>query len=194
MPEMRSFPSGVDMLRPMIGERLKELRTTHKLSLRDLGSATGLSATLLSQIERGVTNPSLKTLRLLADHFGQSISTLFETKPSMDTAHVTRPGERSSIDPDGLVHYERVTYGNGKLEVLHGRIQPGEASSDELWSHEAIECAYVLSGELVAEVDGEVHRLGPGDAITLNSTTPHRYVNEGEEATEYLLSVTPPTP
>ncbi|AXH95754.1 helix-turn-helix domain-containing protein [Ornithinimicrobium avium] len=178
----------------MIGERLKELRTSHKLSLRDLGSATGLSATLLSQIERGVTNPSLKTLRLLADHFGQSISTLFENAPSIDVAQVTRPGERTSIAADGLVHYERVTHGNGKLEVLHGRLQVGEASSEDPWSHEAVECAYVLSGQLTVEVDGEVHTLGPGEAVTLLSTSPHRYVNRGEDVAEYLLSVTPPTP
>lgn len=179
----------------MIGPRLKELRTSRKMSLRDLGKATGLSATLLSQIERGVTDPSLRTLRLLADHFGQSIATLFQGTPSMDAAHVTRPDDRMIISAtDGQVHYRRVTHGNGQLEVLHGMLEPGEASSDEAWSHEAVECAYVLAGELTVEVDGETFALGTGEAITLCSARPHRYVNAGEQATEFLVSVTPPTP
>lgn len=179
----------------MIGPRLKELRTSRQMSLRELGKATGLSATLLSQIERGVTDPSLKTLRLLADHFGQSIAMLFQGPPSMDAAHVTRPDERMTIGAaDGQVHYRRVTHGNGQLEVLHGTLGPGEASSEEAWGHEAVECTYVLGGELTVEVDGESFVLGAGEAITLCSRRPHRYVNAGEQATDYLVSVTPPTP
>lgn len=179
----------------MIGPRLKELRTSRKMSLRDLGKATGLSATLLSQIEREVTDPSLRTLRLLADHFGQSIATLFQGTASMDAAHVTRPDDRMLISAnEGQVHYRRVTHGNGHLEVLHGTLEPGEASSEDAWSHDAVECAYVLAGELVVEVDDERFVLGTGDAITLCSARPHRYVNEGTKTTEFLVSVTPPTP
>lgn len=179
----------------MIGPRLKELRTSRQLSLRDLGKATGLSATLLSQIERGVTNPSLRTLRLLADHFGQSIATLFQGTPSLDAAHVTRPEDRMIITAnDGKVSYRRVTHGNGSLEVLHGTLEPGESSSEDAWSHEAVECAYVLAGELTVEVDEETFLLGTGEAITLCSKRPHRYVNAGQASTEFLVSVTPPTP
>ncbi|MER2206746.1 MAG: helix-turn-helix transcriptional regulator, partial [Rhodococcus sp. (in: high G+C Gram-positive bacteria)] len=62
----------------MIGGKLRELRTEHGMTLRGLAAETGLSPTLLSQVERGVTEPSLKTLRALAPVFGQSISALFE--------------------------------------------------------------------------------------------------------------------
>lgn len=179
----------------MIGARLRELRSARNLSLRDLGSATGLSATLLSQIERGVTEPSLKSLRLLADYFGQSIATLFQDESTVDGAHVTRPGSRMRIRaPQGQVHYERLTLGNGRLEVLHGTLHPRESSSDEPWSHDAVECAYVLSGALTVEVGDSVHTLEPGEAVTVNSLRPHRYSNRGDTVAEFLLSVTPPTP
>lgn len=179
----------------MIGPRLHELRTARNLSLRDLGSATGLSATLLSQIERGVTEPSLKSLRLLADYFGQSISALFQDDPSVEAAQVTHPGERHTITgPDGGIRYQRVTHGNGRLEVLHGTLRPGESSGEEPRSHDAVECAYVLAGELTVEVDAELFTLTAGQAVTLNSLKPHRYSNEGAELTEFILSVTPPTP
>lgn len=179
----------------MIGPRLHELRTSRNLSLRDLGAATGLSATLLSQIERGVTEPSLKSLRLLADFFGHSISDLFKDGPTMEAAQVTRPAQRRTFDgSDGGILYERVTHGNGRLEVLHGRLGPGDSSGEEPRSHEAVECAYVLCGVLTVEVQDEVFTLTAGEAITLNSVKPHRYSNRGEEETEFILSVTPPTP
>lgn len=177
----------------MIGPRLRELRTSRNLSLRDLGSATGLSATLLSQIERGVTEPSLKSLRLLADYFGQSIATLFH-EPAVEAAKVTRPGERALIVAEGEIRYERVTYGNGRLEVLLGSLEPQESSGDSPRSHDAVECAYVMAGQLTVEVEDEVFRLSPGEAITINSLRPHRYVNHGDAPTEFLVSVTPPTP
>jgi transcriptional regulator with XRE-family HTH domain len=178
----------------MIGPRLHELRTSRNLSLRDLGSATGLSATLLSQIERGVTEPSLKSLRLLADYFGHSISDLFKDGPTMEAAQVTRPDDRQMIEaPDGGIRYERVAHGNGRLEVLHGQLRAGE-SSGEPRSHDAVECAYVLRGVLTVEVQEQVFALTAGEAITLNSNKPHRYSNRGEDETEFMLSVTPPTP
>ncbi|MFK5690146.1 cupin domain-containing protein [Ornithinimicrobium sp. LYQ92] len=181
----------------MIGPRLRELRVTRGLSLRRLAAETGLSATLLSQIERGVTNPSLKSLRLLAGYFGQSISTLFQEEPEVlgGTSSVTTPGHRALIQvPSGRARYERLTQGNGQLEVLLGTLHPGEASSEERWSHEAVECAYVLRGELTVELGEETLVLEAGHAITLRSTIPHRYLNTGDVVTEFHVSVTPPTP
>ena len=179
----------------MIGPRLHELRTARNLSLRDLGAATGLSATLLSQIERGVTEPSLKSLRLLADYFGHSIADLFADEPSLEAARVTRPGERQEFTPsDGGIRYQRVTHGNGRLEVLHGTLRPGESSGEEPRSHDAVECAYVLTGTLTVEVADEVFTLSPGEALTLHSLKPHRYSNTGDDVTEFIVSVTPPTP
>lgn len=179
----------------MIGPRLRELRTSRDLSLRDLGSATGLSATLLSQIERGVTEPSLKSLRLLADYFGQSIATLFQDESAVQAAQVTRPGERQRITAsDGEVGYERITHGNGRLEVLLGTLEPQQSSGETPRSHDAVECAYVLGGELTVEVEDETYVLSQGQAITINSLRPHRYLNRGSATTEFLLSVTPPTP
>lgn len=179
----------------MIGTRLLELRRSRELSLRDLGAATGLSATLLSQIERGVTQPSLKTLRLLADYFGQSIATLFQDDSSLEVAEVTRPEERQVITASvGEVEYRRIAHGNGRLEVLQGHLEPGATSGDEPRSHDAVECAYVLSGELTAQVGDEVFTLSAGEAVTVNSLKPHRYLNLTDTVTDYILSVTPPTP
>lgn len=178
----------------MIGSRLRQLRSERGLSLRTLSAETGLSPTMLSQIERGVTEPSLRTLRLLAETFGQSIATLFEDADD-PVVQISVPGRRSLISsPQGHIQYERLASGNGRLEVLKGLLQPGETSSDEPWAHQATECAYVLTGTLTVEVEGADHHVGPGEAITLDSSRPHRYLNVCGESVEFILSVTPPTP
>ncbi len=94
------------------------------MSLRALANQTGLSATLLSQIERGVTEPSLRALRQLARVFGQSVATLFD-EGAAPACHIGREGERSRIvSPRGFIQYERLAPGNGQLEVLRGLLNP----------------------------------------------------------------------
>ena len=80
------------------------------------------------------------------------------------------------------------------LKQIYGLLRPGDSSGEEPRSHEAVECAYVLSGVLTVEVQDETFTLTPGEAITLNSVKPHRYSNRGDDETEFILSVTPPTP
>lgn len=178
----------------MIGDRLRALRVHHDLSLRQLAAETGLSATLLSQVERGVTEPSLKTLRALAPVFGQSVATLFDDQTPV-LVHVSRPGERSRImSPEGQLQYERLTPGNGQLEMLRGVLSPGQASSETAWAHPAIECVYVTDGDLTVEVGDRVVTVAPGESVTLDSNQPHRYMNQTDGQVEFLLAVTPPTP
>ena len=178
----------------MIGEQLRRLRTRRGLSLRALAAEAGVSATLLSQIERGVTEPSLATLRRLAGVFGASLATLFED-PSAPALWISRPGERSMLHgPRGQIGYERLTPGNGQLEVLRGVLRPGEATSDQPWSHASLECAFVVAGTLTAEVDGVRHAVARGEAITFDSRQPHRYLNDSTEPVEFILSVHPPMP
>ena len=176
-----------------VGPQLKALRTRHELSLRDLAARTGLSATMLSQVERGVTEPSLSTLRRLAGVFGESVASLFDSSPP--AVWLSRPGSRSTLaGPHGLVGYERLTPGNGRLEVLRAVLPPGAATSAELWAHPSTECAYVVAGTLTVHIGDATHEVLAGESITFDSNQPHRYRNATESPVEYLVSVTPPTP
>lgn len=178
----------------MIGERLKELRLAHRMSLRDLASQAGVSATLLSQIERAVTDPSLETMRRLAGVFGESVASLFsDTAPP--SVWISRPGQRSLLTaPAGRVGYERLTAGNGQLEVLRAVLAPGQMSADEPRGHASTECVYVVAGELVAHIAGVDYRVVAGESISFDSRLPHRYGNPSDAPAEIILSVTPPNP
>lgn len=177
-----------------MGDQLRTLRTEAGLSLRDLAAQTGLSATLLSQVERGVREPSLKTLRALSAAFGSSTASLFHEQTPL-TAHHSRPSERSRLlMPKGLVQYERLTPSNGQLEVLLGTLEPGQSSDYEQWSHVAVECAYVITGTVEVHVAEQIFDVRAGEALTFDAALPHRYSNRGDSVATYLASVTPPTP
>lgn len=164
------------------------------MSLREIAAQTGLSATLISQVERGLREPSLKTLRALATVFGTEASALF-AGPELTSVHLSKPGQRSRISsPIGAIQYERLTPSNGQIEVLRGTLRPGDWSSEEGWSHEAIECVYVTEGELTVEVGAEQFTVRAGESITFSSGSPHRYGNECADSAAFLLSVSPPTP
>lgn len=185
---------GSTRLTAVIGDQLRTLRTETGLSLRDLAAQTGLSATLLSQVERGIREPSLKTLRALSTIFGPSAASLLHEQTPL-TAHHSRPDERSRLlMPKGLVQYERLTPSNGQLEVLLGTLGPGHASSHEPWSHVAVECAYVITGTVTVHVADQRFEVQAGEALTFDATLPHRYANNGNQVATYLASVTPPTP
>ena len=178
----------------MIGERLKEMRVARGLSLRALAGQAGVSATLLSQVERAVTDPSLETMRRLAGVFGESVSSLF-TETAPQSVWISRPGQRSLLTaPAGRVGYERLTPGNGQLEVLRAVLVPGQMSADEPRGHSSTECVYVIAGELIAQISGVDHRVMAGESISFDSRLPHRYANNSQAPTEIILSVTPPNP
>lgn len=178
----------------MLGDRLRDLRRHRGLSLRQLATAADVSPALLSQIENGSTDPSLTTLRKLADVFDESIAGLF-TEPDAPEVHVSRPGTRNRLTaPAGQVSYERHTPGRGDLEVLEALMAPGEASSPEPRGHPSTECALALEGTVTAEIDGTKYDIVGGESVTFDSRLPHRYVNLTDRPARLLIAVTPPTP
>lgn len=178
----------------MLGDRLKALRQAKGLTLRELSERTGLSVSMLSQIENGAADPSLGSVRKLAEVFEASIATLF-SDPDAPAIHISRPGERHSLGvADASFAYERLTPGRGDLEVLRAEIPPGQATSPRLWGHPSTECAYVISGELTVELGAERVTLATGESVTFDSREPHRYLNESDGVTTIIIAVTPPSP
>lgn len=178
----------------MLGERLRELRQRNGFTLKELAVRADVSSAMLSQIENGVTDPSLATLRKLSVVFDAEIASLF-SEPNAPLVHVSRPGERKSLSaPQGGVSYERLTPGRGDLEVLRADLAPGDASSTSPRGHASTECVVVLTGAVQVEVGGDRYDLVEGEAITFDSRLPHRFVNASAAPASIIVSVTPPVP
>lgn len=177
----------------MVDVRVRAVRVERGMTLTELAKRTGLSPGLLSQVERGQTNPSLETLRRVAEVLEVPIFSLFDQE-AVDTAAVVKKDRRMLVrSPHGGITYTRVSPGVGRLEVLEGTLEPGGVSAPEPWSHPSEECVLVLSGELVVEVEGREHSLAAGDSCYLDSRRPHRYCNRSQERATFIVTVTPPS-
>ncbi len=173
--------------------RIRELRQQKGLTLHQLSGLTGLSVGMISQVERGITDPSLETLRRISDAFRVPLFDLFrEDEPEPVT--VVRKDERRRVSsPQGQVVYSQVSRIGGRLEVLEAAIEPGAMSSGERRSHASEECVLVLSGRLRVEVGKDAYDLDAGDSCHFDSMIPHRFVNPHDTVARYVVAVTPPS-
>ncbi len=187
----------------MLGERLRQERAERGLSLRELARRLDVSPSLVSQIETGKIQPSVRTLYAIVSELGVSLDEMFapagEDGPSTvgsrlsarapvvadtvgDGGLVQRAGERNVIDLEAGVRWERLTTRNDReVEFLYTIYPAGSESSpaDSLVRHNGREFGIVLTGELNVTVGFDDYVLGPGDSIFFESTIPHRLHNEG---------------
>jgi transcriptional regulator with XRE-family HTH domain len=186
----------------VIGDRLREVRNARGLSLRGLAARLGVSASLISQVETGRAQPSVRTLYAIAAELGISLDELlFTDAASIDDPGeptepgavpeirlpadpVQRAGNRTAIRLASGVVWERLTTASiPNVDFLHVTYEVGGASSPEheFQRHAGQEWGYVLSGRLGVTIGFDEVVLGPGDAIAFDSTTPHRLANVGDE-------------
>ena len=187
---------------PEMGERLREARRRRNLSLRVLAERLGVSPSLISQIETGRANPSVSTLYAIANELDVSLDELLfnDRRPPESTspvraeltgagtmtpaAPVQRAANRHAIRLASGVNWERLTtQSEPGIEFLHVTYEVGGASSppDAFQRHPGHEWGYVLSGRLQVKIGFEEYILEPGDAISINSTIPHRLATIGDE-------------
>ena len=191
-------PSGEDTL----GTRLRVERERRGLSLRELARRLEVSPSLVSQIETGKTQPSVRTLYAIVTELGVSLDELFapadgdgaqtarpqpsgdETRPPVGCGRVQRAADRDVIDLGSGVHWERLTTWNDRdVEFLYAVYEAGGSSSPDgsLMRHNGRELGIVLTGQLGVKVGFEDTVLEPGDSIAFDSTIPHRLHNDGDE-------------
>jgi DNA-binding transcriptional MerR regulator/quercetin dioxygenase-like cupin family protein len=174
------------------GARLRQLRRTHRLSLREASVRTGLSISFLSALERGASGGSVATLQRLTSAYGTTMLELFGAPGP--GGRVVRAGDRPLLELAGAeVRIEQLARGASQLEPQLFVLGPG-ATSDGAYAHEGEEFLYVLEGAVTVWLgDDERYRLRPGDALTFPSSLPHRWRNDASGETRLLWINTPPT-
>jgi quercetin dioxygenase-like cupin family protein/DNA-binding transcriptional MerR regulator len=173
-----------------LGAHLRQLRSRRKLSLAQVAEAVGISVGFLSAMERSQMTGSVGTLRKLARFYKTNILDFFDAKDV--SSRRVRPQDRKVLEAGVGVRMELLAWGNTVMEPHLFRIAP-EAGSGDSYAHDGEEFIYVLRGDLEITVDGEEHRLKPGDSFYFESTTPHRWKNPGRKETWLLWVNTPPT-
>lgn len=180
-------------LRTAFGERVREVRTERRWTVRELAGKVGVTSGFISQIENGQVMPSVANLVTLAKALEVQVGELFDAMPDPNH-HVLRRSERRSyaLNP-GLVDEILSNDPTEQLEVLIRYQEPG-ASSGEPYTHGShVEFALVLRGTIEMVLDGETLRLRAGDAITCGGELPGTTVNVGKSTAQILWAITPAT-
>jgi len=189
---LKAVPEGGDSA---LGARLREERDRVGLSLRELARRLEVSPSLVSQIETGKTQPSVRTLYAIVNELGVSLDDVFSRENGGRTSRgrgkkraggdpVQRAHDRSVIDLGSGVHWERLTTWNDRdVDFLYAIYEPGGASSpdESLVRHNGREFGIVVSGSLGVTVGFDEYVLEPGDSISFDSSVPHRLHNDGDE-------------
>lgn len=199
-----------------LGEKIREERRKRKLTLELLSQKTGLSKSFLSQIERGLAQPSVSSLKKIAQEFGLSVVSLFANDtnsrnflnvfPALDArkqngrsyvqdVKVVRRNRRKTLTlPGSKISYELITPDlNRQMEILFLHFSPGDSSGEEpLLDPPGEKCCLVLKGSMDYRVGEEIYHLEAGDSIYHPAHIPHSWQGRGNEPIEVIVVLTPP--
>ena len=188
-PSWRAFDSAV------IGARVKALREASSLSLRDLAERSGVSAPMLSQVERGETSPTLTVAARIAAGLELSLSQLLRLDEG-GSVTIVRADERGGGGNAKRGHrFEVMTAAQPgqRSELSLHTLAPGGATGapDDPPMHEpgSRETALVERGALTLVCDGQHHELGEGDCVTFDADLPHHFENPTDAEAAFLAVV-----
>jgi len=188
-----------------IGRRLAAHRGQRGMRVAELAREVGVTPSLISQIERGMSRPSVSTLFAIAQALDVPVDAFFREPPPPAAAaqpdgpaggagrgrpaagpapaaaggrYAVRRGGRAVIDIEGGVRWERLTRSTlDHLDFFELVYEPGAESHPRQYTHPGTEMVLVMSGCLEITIGFERYLLEPGDSIDFPSSMPHRYVN-----------------
>lgn len=175
----------------VVGPRIRALREAMDLSLRDLADRTGVSAPMLSQVERGETSPTLAVATKIAAGLELSLSQLLRLDEA-DTVSVVRADDRLKGGTNRGHRYEVLTPAlpGQRAEVSEHTLKPGTATGGpgDPPMHEpgSRETAIVLHGSVELICDGVEYELHEGDSVTFDADLSHHFENTGRGEARFL--------
>ena len=181
-----------------IGEKLRSLRLSKKMGLVELGRHTGLSAALLSKVERGRLFPTLPTLLRIALVFGVGLEFFIDGDNKRNAVSVVRRRERQRFperpgEKDVSFFFESLDFAavERRLNAYYAEFEPVPPEKARAHQHAGVEFLYVLKGQLALRISGEDYLLDGGDSVYFRSTQPHSYRRIGKKPCAGLVVSVP---
>lgn len=177
-----------------LGHDLRQLRKSRSLTLAELALRIGRSVGFISQIERGLSSPSIDDLRALAAAFDVPISWFFAAEPlhEAERGTVMRADHRRKLGSreGGLVEELLSPDLGGKYEMVRSEFAPGSEMKEPVL-RQTEESGVIIEGQLDLWIDGEHFHLEAGDSFRFDHK-PYRWANRGETTTVAVWVVSPP--
>lgn len=175
-----------------VGQRLREIRTDHGFTIRDLAKNSGLNVNTLSMIENGKTSPSLETLQQLSFALDMPIAAFFEDNTPKNKIVHYKSDQRPNI---AFTHGELQDLGAGMprrgVEIFLVTLKPHSSSGENLIVHTGCETVFCLEGKLTYTIEEQAYVLEAGDSLFFEAHLPHSWQNTGEIPSRSLLVLCP---
>ncbi len=176
-----------------LGERVRQLRTQRGWSLDALARASGVSRSMLSEIERDQANPTLAVTLRIARAFGLSLGELLDSPGVTSAITVVRADDRTYLyrsDPDVQIRTLSPLHLEKDVELYQVRLQAGGALRSAPHYAGTREFLTVQKGQVRIESAGDSESLGAGDSATYRADVPHAIINAGRgEAVVFLVVI-----
>lgn len=185
-----------DIFELELGKKLQNYRNMRKMTMKELGDKTGITPSMLSQIERDLVNPSINTLKVVAKALDVPLFMFFKEDEDETQNLVVRSDSRKTIGNvnNGDIRYDLLTpTTKGEIEFCMMYIPAKNFSSENIESHKGEEVAYLIKGKVEIVVGTTSYTLEKGDSIRIPALTEHRWINNSNEEVEVIFAITPPS-
>lgn len=167
-----------------LGKRIRDLRLKSGRTLADLAKSTGISIGTLSQLERGLVSPTVRTLFTVGHALGVAPTWLIDPSQTPTTTgaeqFVVRANQRAKLLDSGGVRKDVASpAASQRLKGFFMVIEPGCGSGAQPYTHAGEEIGFILSGTLELQIDEMKVTLNEGDCFSFSSERPHQFANLG---------------
>lgn len=176
----------------MVGQKIKERRISMDMSLRELGSQTGLSASFLSQVENDIADPSISSLQKIAKALKVPMFTFLDQDGQPE--QLVRHNNRKQLSfPNPHVRFELLTDDlNRQMSGFLIHLKSGESHQAQQLYKFTEEMIYVISGQMEVQLVDHTHHLEPGDTLYYEGFQLISFSACGEEDLEIICIISPP--
>jgi transcriptional regulator with XRE-family HTH domain len=180
----------VENLNKLIGENLKRLRSETGLSLDAVAKLSGVSKSMLGQIERGEVNPTISTVWRIANGLKVSFTSLV-SRARPESEVVRRADLEPLVESDGRVRNYPVFPFDAErgFETYAVEIDPAGYLQADAHPGGTEEFITLLTGEMTVRVGDDEHTLGAGDSIRFRADVPHAYHNPGRDVARTVMVI-----
>jgi quercetin dioxygenase-like cupin family protein len=166
-----------------VGRRLKELRRSRGLTLAQLAERTNLSVGSLSQVERGLVSPTIRTVYAVSTVLGVSPAWIIDPDSvkaqDPDGPYIVRSTRRKPFfNRNGVTKHMATPEVEARYTGFIVKLEPNGSSGDEQYTHAGEEIGLVLSGSLILEIEDNTYRVNTGDSFAFPSSLAHRFYND----------------
>jgi len=180
----------------IVGINIRRCREERGFKLREFARQLNVSASFISQIEKGKASPSLSNLKAIADKLSSTVGELIGEGQKPSDSPVTREQERINLQNLGKgvsVYLLTSQDSNKQMEPLLFKLGKNANSGDSKYRHFGQEFVTVIKGSMEIKLNDNIYILKRGDSIYFNSNVPHSFRNIAEGETEAIWVITPPS-